>query len=337
MILTRTPLRASFVGGGSDLPAYYQRGDSGAVLSATVSAYVYVAISRQFNPHLVRVSYSQTENVNRAEDLNHDLIREALGIMGIRKGIEINTIADVPGHGTGLGSSAAVTVGTLLGLHHYAGKGVPHVEWLARMATKIEMEILDKPIGQQDQYAVAFGGFNEIWFHPTGVVEVKRIAITTKAAVRINQHLRLYYTGLTRASGGLLKELQTNLYNGSVARESIRKLVALVPETSDALENGKMQKLGYLLDKAWAYKMLANKSISNADINRMYRLALEAGAYGGKLLGAGAGGFLLVVVPPEKQDAVSAALGQEPLILNYGVPGAMIIFDDGRESWNGLQ
>lgn len=337
MILTRTPLRTSFVGGGSDLPAYCQRGNSGAVLSAAVSAYVYVAISRQFNPHLVRVSYSMTENVSRASDLNHDLIRESLAVLGIRKGIEINTIADVPGRGTGLGSSAAVTVGTLLGLHHYAGKGIPHVSWLAKKATEIEMETLGKPIGLQDQYAVAYGGFNEIWFHPNGTVDVKRIALSMKVAVRINQHLRLYFTGITRASGGLLEELQTNLYEDDDARENVRKLVALVPETVDALETGQMQKLGYLLDKAWAYKMLSNKSISNAEINRMYREALGAGAYGGKLLGAGAGGFLLLVVPPDKQDAVSEVLGQEPMILNYGVPGAMIIFDDGRESWNGPQ
>lgn len=337
MILTRTPLRASFVGGGSDLPAYYQRGSSGAVLSAAVSAYVYVAISRQFNPNLVRVSYSQTENEVWADDLKHDLIREALDLMEIRSGIEINTIADVPGRGTGLGSSAAVTVGTLLGLHHYAGKGVPHIEWLARKATEIEMHKLRKPIGLQDQYAVAFGGFNEIHFGPDGSVKVERVDLSVKAVVKINQHLRLYYTGLTRSSTAILEEMQSNICEDDDARAVIRRMVAYVPQARVALETADMGSFGCILDDAWNRKKFLNDQITNPLIDTLYLRAKRAGAYGGKLLGAGAGGFMLLVVPPEKQDAVSAALGQEPLILNYGVPGAMIVFDDGRESWNGLQ
>lgn len=337
MILTRTPLRASFVGGGSDLPAYYQHGDPGAVLSATVSAYVYVAISRQFDPHLVRVSYSETENEAWADDLKHDLIREALELMEIRSGIEINTIADVPGRGTGLGSSAAVTVGTLLGLHHYAGKGIPHVNWLARKATEIEMHKLRKPIGLQDQYAVAHGGFNEIQFGRNGSVKVERINLSVKAVVKINQHLRLYYTGLTRSSASILEEMQNNIYENDNARAWVRGMVAYVPQARVALETADMSSFGCILDDVWNRKKFLSDQITNPLIDTLYLRATRAGAYGGKLLGAGAGGFLLLVVPPGRQDAVTRELGVEPLILNYGVPGAMIIFDDGRESWNGLQ
>lgn len=337
MIVTRTPLRTSFVGGGSDLPAYYERGDYGAVLSASISAYIYVCISKQFDPDLVRVSYSQTENVSDAGDLNHDLIRESLALMDIHSGIEINTIADVPGKGTGLGSSAAVTVGTLLGLHHYTGRGIPHVEWLARKATIIEMKEIGKPIGKQDQYAVAYGGFNEMIFEPNGAVHVRRVAMSVKAVTKVNQHLRLYYTGITRSSTALLEELQDNIYESADARAVIGRMVAYVPEATIALETGEMNKFGCILDDAWNRKKFLGETVTNPAIDKMYKRAIQVGAYGGKLLGAGGGGFLLLVVPPERQDAVTEALGQDPLILNYGVPGAMIIFDDGRESWNGLR
>jgi D-glycero-alpha-D-manno-heptose-7-phosphate kinase len=332
MILTRTPLRTSFVGGGSDLPAFYERGDLGAVLSCSISAYVYVAVSRQFNPYLVRVSYSQTENVVRADDLSHDLIRESLNLLDIKQGIEINTIADVPGQGTGLGSSAAVTVGTLLALHQYSGRAYPHADTLASMATNIEMSRLKKPIGKQDQYAVAHGGFNEIRFLPDRSVDVERLNLPASVGQKVNRHLCLYYTGQARASGPVLADVQDNLYENDKVRATTRKLAAMVPETSGALQEGRMDKFGYLLHEAWQYKKQMSHRITNKAIDRMYEKALKAGAYGGKLLGAGSGGFLLLVVPPNRKDPVNRALQREPINVGFGVPGAMIIFDDGRES-----
>lgn len=302
MIISRTPLRISFVGGGSDVRAFYQHG-VGAVVSAAIDKCVYVLVNPRFDAK-IRVSYSGHEMVDSVDEIRHAIIREALTLTGITQGIEVAYVSDVPLRNTGLGSSSALAVGVLNALHAYRGERVGS-EQLAAEACAIEIERLGAPIGKQDQYAAACGGLNHIRFYPDERVEVRPIAIDQKTREDFERHLLLFYTGMETESHAVLEEQQSRT---DVNRPMLEKLVALADEASVALVREGAASLGAMLAENWELKRRLASRISNDRIDRYYAAARSAGASGGKLLGAGGGGFLLIHCAPEKQDAVRSAL-----------------------------
>ncbi len=306
MIISRTPLRVSFFGGGSDLPAYYRR-HGGAVLSTTIDKSIYVTVSRKFDA-AVRVSYSRTEEVARAADVVHPLVREALGLLGIDGGVEITSVADIPARGTGLGSSSAFTVGLLNALHAYQGRHAPAAR-LAEECCHIEIERCGEPIGKQDQYAAAFGGFNFIRFHPDDRVEVTRLVCPADVIAELQRRLLFFYTGVTRSASALLGEQSAAVASPGAAASATGDLTSLAGQAFEVLCKGNLDPLGPMLDTAWRLKKSLAAGVSNDLVDQAYAAAIGAGAEGGKLLGAGGGGFLMFLAPPARHDAVRAALG----------------------------
>ena len=324
MIISRTPLRVSFFGGGSDLPAYYRR-HGGAVLSTTIDKSVYVTVSRKFDA-AVRVSYSRTEEVARAADVEHPLVREALGLLGIEGGIEITSVADIPARGTGLGSSSAFTVGLLNALHAYQGRHAPAAR-LAEEACHIEIERCGEPIGKQDQYAAAFGGFNFIRFHPDDRVEVTRLVCPADVTEELQRRLLFFYTGVTRSASALLGEQSAAVARPGAAASATSELTCLAGQAFEALCEGDLEPLGPMLDTAWRLKKGLAAGVSNDLVDQAYAAAIGAGAEGGKLLGAGGGGFLMFLAPPARHNAIRAALGAlRETPLRFAPHGSSIIF-----------
>jgi D-glycero-alpha-D-manno-heptose-7-phosphate kinase len=325
MIISRTPLRVSFFGGGSDLPAYYRR-HGGAVLSTTIDKSVYVTVSRKFDD-AVRVSYSRTEEVARAADVEHPLVREALGLLNIDGGVEITSVADIPARGTGLGSSSSFTVGLLNALHAFQGRHAS-ARRLAEESCVIEIDRGGEPIGRQDQYAAAFGGFNLIRFHSDDRVEVTPAPCPADATAELQRRLLFFYTGVTRSAGPLLGALSANVATPGAAADATGELAGMAVQAADALGASDVDALGPMLDRAWRLKRTLIAGISNETVDAAYDAARSAGAVGGKLLGAGGGGFLMFMAPPERHDAVRAALGglrETPF--KFAAQGSAIIFD----------
>lgn len=305
MIISRTPLRVSFFGGGSDLPAYYRR-HGGAVLSAAIDKSVYVTVSRKFDD-AVRVSYSRTEEVAHASKVEHPLVREALTLLGIEGGVEITSVADIPASGTGLGSSSSFTVGLLNALHAFRGKLVSATT-LARESCHIEIDRCGEPIGKQDQYAAAHGGLNFLRFHPDESVEVRKAVCAHGTLTALQSHLLFFYTGVTRSASALLRNQSSNVAQPGSKSDGTGALVTLAETAFDHLCDGKIGDFGALLDEAWQIKRSLAEGISNAQIDDAYAAARKAGALGGKVLGAGGGGFLMFFAPPEKHAAIRTAL-----------------------------
>lgn len=308
MIITRTPLRISFVGGGSDLPSFY-REEPGCVVSATIDKYIYVTVSPKFDG-AIRAAYSVTENVMAVHQLQHDLIREALRLCHIRRGIEIHSIADIPA-GTGLGSSSAFTVGLLKAICPDSGTRV-----IAHRACEIEIDRCRHPIGKQDQYAAAFGGVNQLRFLPDEAVEVQPIACDYEG---LSAHLLLLYTGTVRTgdAGRILAAQQQE-------RDDVRELVALVDPFASALAWGSFALCGEIMDWAWSIKRRFVGSI----VDHWYAAALAAGAWGGKLCGAGGGGFLLFLAPPERHGAIVRSLGLRHVPIRLEAAGSQVVYED---------
>ncbi len=306
MIISRTPLRVSLFGGGSDLPAFYRR-QGGAVLSTTIDKSVYVTVSRKFDD-AVRVSYSRTEEVSRGQDVEHPLVREALALLDIDGGVEITSVADIPARGTGLGSSSAFTVGLLNALHAFQGRHAP-ADRLAEESCVIELERCGEPIGKQDQYAAAFGGLNFIRFHADETVDVTKVICPPDALAELQQRLLFFYTGTTRSASALLAEQSSKVTSEKAAFSATRELACLAEAAFKSLCAGDIAPLGPMLHQAWRLKRGLASGVSNEAIDLAYDVALAAGADGGKLLGAGGGGFLMFLAPPERHDAVRAALG----------------------------
>jgi D-glycero-alpha-D-manno-heptose-7-phosphate kinase len=324
MIISRTPLRVSFFGGGSDLPAYYRR-HGGAVLSTAIDKSVYVTVSRKFDA-AVRVSYSRTEEVARAADVEHPLVREALGLLGIDGGVEITSVADIPARGTGLGSSSAFTVGLLNALHAYQGRHAPAAR-LAEESCQIEIERCGEPIGKQDQYAAAFGGFNFIRFHPDDRVEVTKVVCAADVTAELQRRLIFFYTGVTRSASRLLSEQSAAVARPGAAASATGELTCLAAQAFEAVSKGDLDPLGRMLDAAWRLKKSLAGGVSNGLIDQAYEAALGAGAEGGKLLGAGGGGFLMFLAPPERHEAVRTALGRlRETPFRFAAHGSNIIF-----------
>jgi D-glycero-alpha-D-manno-heptose-7-phosphate kinase len=305
VIISKTPLRISFVGGGTDIPQFYER-FGGAVVSTTIDKWIHVIVRRRFEGDL-RVGYSRTEIVDSVSDLEHELVREALRTTGVPRGLDILTLADVPSHGTGLGSSSAVCVGVLLALYGFQGIYKSAFE-LAQEAAEIEITTLGKPIGRQDQFAAAVGGFNLIEFLPDGGgVSVEPIMSPPGTLERLHRQLMLFYTGKSRAASDVLAGQRQAIENGS-AVSALEQMRDLSYEFREALGKSDVDAVGSILGRNWELKRTLAAGVSDAEIDGWHRRALDAGATAGKLLGAGAGGFVLFVVPTERQPAVRAAL-----------------------------
>jgi D-glycero-alpha-D-manno-heptose-7-phosphate kinase len=307
MIISRTPLRVSFVGGGTDLPAFCEE-HGGAVVSTSIDKWIHVIVARRFEGD-VRVSYSQTEIVADANDVSHELVREAMKTTGIPRGVDVLTLADVPARGTGLGSSSAVTVGLLNALYAFQGvyKSPPE---LAEEASRIEIDVLGKPIGRQDQYAAAIGGLNLLEFLPNGGgVRIEPVVCSPETIRRLHRSLLLFYTGRQRSADQILEGQGEAIRNGS-AVAALHQMRDLAYDLRERLGAGDSDALGELLHSNWELKRSLTGGVSNAEIDDYYEAARSAGARGGKLLGAGAGGFLLVSAPEERHAAVRAALSQ---------------------------
>lgn len=324
MIISRTPLRVSFLGGGSDLPSYYRQ-HGGAVLSTAIDQSVYVTVSRKFDD-AVRVSYSRTEEVARASQIEHPLVREALALLNIEGGIEITSVADIPAKGTGLGSSSSFTVGLLNALHAYCGRNVPAAK-LAQESCEIEIERCAGPIGKQDQYAAAFGGFNFIRFHPDDTVEIKKVLCSPQVTADLQDRLLYFYTGLTRSASALLHQQSTEMFVNKEKSKAMAKMVHLTESAYADLCAGRIDALGEMLHDAWQIKKQMTNGISNSLIDEAYQAAIDAGAEGGKLLGAGGGGFLIFYAPPDRHDSIRQALKSlRETPFRFAPHGSSIIF-----------
>lgn len=306
MVITRTPLRISFVGGGSDRPSFYSE-EPGACVAASIDKYVYVTVSDKYDGS-IRVAYSVTEDVTTLDLLQHELAREALKLAGYKRGgVEIHSIADIPG-GTGLGSSSSFTVGLLRAIEYCTSP-----QWLAMNACHIEINECHKPIGKQDQYAAAFGGLNLYGFSTKGVT-VSPIECDYDA---LGQHCLLLDTGMARQgdAGAVLAGQQHD-------HENVHALVRLVRPFADALAEQDFELCGAVMDDAWSIKRRFVGSL----YDQMYQTARQAGAWGGKLCGAGGGGFLLFLAPPERHGAIVSALGLRHVPIRVGVKGCEGIY-----------
>jgi len=330
MIISRTPLIISFVGGGTDLPDFYEE-HGGAVVSTTVDKWIHVVVARRFEGD-VRVSYSRTEIVDQASEVQHELVREALRATGIPRGVDIMTLADVPSQGTGLGSSSTVTVGLLNALYAFQGVYKSPAQ-LAEEAATIEIGILGKPIGRQDQYAAAVGGFNLIEFLPhQGGVRVEPVIHPPGTLKRLHRSLLLFYTGRQRPASQVLQEQRAAVQNGR-AVAALKTMRDFAYELRERLGAGEADAVGRLLHENWLLKKGLVGDISNAAVDGWYERALDAGATGGKILGAGAGGFLLVFAPPDRHARVRKGLQDlREVPLRLAARGSHIaVVDNGQE------
>jgi len=322
MLVTRTPVRVSFCGGGTDLPAFYKANSSGGlVTSLAIQAYIYVTVNKRFDES-IRVSYSKTEIVDDFEDLQHELVREAMRITGVTSGIEITTIADIPGKGTGLGSSSSVTVGLLHALHIYAGRAVTS-EQLAREACEIEINVLNQTIGKQDQYAAAYGGMNKIRFFPDESVKIERI--WSAEIEEIKENFCLVWTGLTRKATTILEQQSRKTEE---KHDSLMQMRIQAFEVALMLECGDWASVGMTLRDAWELKRGLVEGITNKEIDLLYEKLLNLGCTGGKLLGAGGGGFILVQTPPGVQEKIRTNLPNKVIPLVADSEGSILLLDD---------
>jgi D-glycero-alpha-D-manno-heptose-7-phosphate kinase len=322
MIITQTPLRISFLGGGTDFRGFYER-EEGCVLSSAIDKYIFVIVKERFD-NKIRVGYTRTEMVDSLGDVQHNLVREALRQTGITQGIEVATMGDIPSAGTGLGSSSTVTVGALNALHQHLGE-VQDAATLAREACKIEIDTLGQPIGKQDQYIVAYGGLCFIHFKPDGTVLVEKVRLSDEARRWLGRHLMLFYTGITRSAGSVLKEQVSNINDRF---EVLCKMKQLAVQARACLEQHAFNEFGELLHQGWEYKKQLASGISNGRIDAMYSAARQVGAIGGKISGAGGGGFLLLYCPVERQNDVRKALASlRELPFTLERDGSKVIFN----------
>jgi len=328
MIISRTPLRVSFAGGGSDLEAFYGH-EPGAVVTTAIRKYVYITVNRKFDSR-IRASYSVTEIVDGVDELRHELIRESLRTRRIEGGIEVTSISDIPSQGTGLGSSSSYTVGLLNALYAYQHQHVG-AERLAREACDIEIERCGKPIGKQDQYIAAYGGLQYIQFNPDGSVFVDPIVCSAATRRALEAQLLLLYTGTTRSADPILAEQRQNLANGR-CRRTLRRLVQLAAELRGALTGNDLEAFGEILHESWMVKKSMASGVSNPQIDCWYEQARAHGAVGGKISGAGGGGFLLLYAPIDAQAGIRRALPQlRQISFGLAPQGSKIIYVEESE------
>ena len=328
MIVSRTPFRMSFVGGGSDLPSYYKQ-MGGAVLSVSIDKYMYVTVNKKFDND-VRLSYSITENESSIQQIKHPVVRNTLELLDIQGGVEITSISDITSQGSGLGSSSSFTVALLHALYAYKGKNVSKEE-LGRLSSYIEIDLCGEIIGKQDQYAAAFGGLNLIEFNQDDSVTINPVACKFETITKMEESIIVFYTGLTRSASTLLIKQSDNM-NQADKRDLMSNIVSLAYDMRGLLENDDVESLGELMDRNWRLKRQMAAGISNLQIDSWYNKGIQAGATGGKLLGAGNGGFMMFFAPKEKHaniDKAMKGLRRVPFSFEYG--GSKIVFSDMKD------
>lgn len=325
MIITQTPYRVSFAGGGTDLPAFYQH-EWGAVLSVGVAHHMYVTVSPRFE-RTTRVAYTRVEIADGIDRIEHTIAREALRMTGLGEHLEITTVGDVPA-GTGMGSSSSLAVGLLNALYAYKGM-VTSPGALAEKACQIEIDILKKPIGRQDQYAAAYGGVNYIRFNPDHTVDVEPVPCQPGFLEALEKHILLLYTDQQRDADIILKRQSEGSADRMGVLRQMRDLAGELRKTMGG--QGNLEDFGRILHEGWELKRSLGFGISNAGVDEWYAAARRAGAMGGKLLGAGGGGFLLVMAPPERHAAIRAAVGH-PREIPFRIDrrGSRVIFISDR-------
>jgi D-glycero-alpha-D-manno-heptose-7-phosphate kinase len=322
VIISQTPLRISLAGGGTDLKSFYYT-EEGMVISTAIDKYVYVIVKERFDERIY-INYSQKEIVDTVTEIKHDLVREAMKKTGVTNGVEITTLADIPSEGSGLGSSSSITTGLLNAFYNFSGIQVT-AEQLAREACDIEINLCKKPIGKQDQYISAYGGFNTLTFHTDDTVSVSKINIMSNELRRLGSNLLLFYTNKTRNANVILEKQKKNTEE---KRNVLRAMRDLVPEVTEIIKRGDFDDVGRILHENWISKKTLAGTISNDDIDTMYHDAMNAGALGGKICGAGGGGFLLLYVPRDRQDAVRESLSKyRELPFMLDPLGSRIIFN----------
>ncbi|MDB9952933.1 hypothetical protein OAD57_06085 [Porticoccaceae bacterium] len=327
MIISQTPYRVSFAGGGTDLPSFYEK-EMGAVLSVGLNQHMYVTVSPRFKAS-TRIAYTKTEIADSIDDIQHTIAREALRMTGLGKHLEITTIGDVPS-GTGLGSSSSLAAGMLNALYAYKGQ-ITSPQQLAEQACQIEIDILGKPIGKQDQYAAAYGSLNFIAFNPDGSVDVEPVPYRPETIKELESRTLLMYTAQQRSADDILIKqsagtTQVDTFN------ILRQMRDLAVEMKGVISgSGSIDEFARLLNEGWLLKKSLGFGISNGAIDDWYEAAMKAGAQGGKLLGAGGGGFLMLVAPPEKHQAIRDALGN-PREIPFEIDrrGSRVIFISDR-------
>jgi len=328
MIITKTPFRVSFCGGGSDMANFYEK-YGGCVLSTSINKYCYISIHPYFNENQTVLKYSENELVDSPDQIKHRIFRQVLTDMGIH-GVEISSTADIPG-GTGLGSSSTFTVGLLNTLNCYKGKFVSK-DKLAKLACEVEIEKLGNPIGKQDQYGAALGGLNFIKFNQDGSVSHEPILMEGKTYKELQKNLLMFYTGTTRSANTILAEQTKNITSEDKAR-NLLKMCGLAKDMKVALENNDISSFGKILDEGWQLKKELASGIANPAIDEAYEIAMKNGALGGKLLGAGGGGFLLFYCEEEKQEQLKKAIGLRELDFSFERDGTSIVYI-GDKYWD---
>jgi D-glycero-alpha-D-manno-heptose-7-phosphate kinase len=320
LVLTRTPLRVSFFGGGTDLPGYFTR-HGGRVLSFGIDRYVYVAVKPSWGGRFV-LRCGGVEDAASVDDIPHGIVREALRLTGHSGGLEIVSLSDIPTTGSGLGSSGAFAVGLLNALFALRGQVLPAAE-LAELACHIEIDLLGEPIGKQDQYAAAIGGCHEYTFNPDGTVQVEPVRVARECADALAAHALMFYTGRTRKAADILADQRARI---TITEDHLHALKEIVTDGRRCLTEADIAGLGELLHDSWETKKKLSDRIHDDDIDAAYDAGRDAGAYGGKLLGAGGGGFLLFLCPPERHVALRAALaGYRETPFRLGAPGTTVL------------
>jgi D-glycero-alpha-D-manno-heptose-7-phosphate kinase len=302
LIITRTPLRISLGGGGTDLPSYYRQSDGGFLVAAAISKYVFIAVNRHFDESIF-LKYSEIERANQPTDVRHPLLRESLTFAGIKSGIEISAMADIPA-GTGLGSSGTFTVGLLRALHAFRHETISPTD-LAEEACHIEIDRLGQPIGKQDQYIAAVGGVTSFEFLPDDHVTIRPVRLDPAARFSLEENLLLFYTGVKRSAAEVLGIDQTS---GVDLTENLDAVRGIGRESFEALENSDLDKFGALLTDQWSLKLQRSPTPAHQQVDHWIRAGVDAGAAGGKLVGAGGGGFLLFYA--ENKASLRAAMSR---------------------------
>lgn len=332
MIITRTPFRISFFGGGTDYPVWYRQ-HGGAVLATTIDKYCYLTCRYlpPFFEHRFRLVYSKMENCKTVDEIEHPAVRAVLCYLKIERGLEIHHDADLPAR-SGMGSSSAFTVGLLHALHALSGRIVSKHQ-LAMESIHLEQEILKETVGSQDQVSAAYGGFNHITFLPNGEISVRPMTLARERVQELNAHLMLFYTGIKRTASHVA-ESYVNEIDGK--KRQLRLMRQLVDESVAILNSGQdLTAFGELLHEAWQAKRSLSAQVSNAQVDDLYQRARRAGAVGGKLTGAGGGGFFLLFVPPDRQPQVRAALSHLIYVpFQFEYSGSQIVFYDPQAEYN---
>lgn len=334
MIISRTPFRISFFGGGTDYPAWFRK-HGGSVLASSINKYCYLTCRYlpPFFEHRIRLVYSKIENCQTIDEIAHPSVREVLRYIGIERGIEIHHDGDLPAR-SGMGSSSSFTVGLVNALHALMGR-MPSKHQLAMESIRIEQELLKETVGSQDQVSAAYGGLNHITFLPNGEISVRPVTVSPCRITELNSHLMLFYTGIKRTASNIADSYVTAI---EAKKRQLRIMKDLVEESLSILsEDQDITAFGELMHEAWQAKRSLSSKVSNNEVDDLYNLAKSAGAIGGKLTGAGGGGFLLLFVPPPAQEKVKAKLDKLIHVpFKFEFSGSQIIFFDMQEDYSEL-